>query len=308
MLPGGSLKSVQGLFSQGASPIEQLPMLRVAFDRTAAAFAEELRGLMTAQPQGIVQGIEGGTAEHVLTPHEGVSVIGMLSATKWDSPVLVVAHPGAIFAVLEMILGGDGSEPPTEVERPLSKIEVRIAGLLFERLARALATSFAPVAETPFVFEGIVDKLDFESIGRPTSPVVAARLRVEVSARAGDMWVVIPAAALEPMRKILSKPPVKAAAKVDPRWAQQIQNEVTRANVTLSAVLDERPGLLGEIATLQPGQIIELSTTASSRVRVECNNERLLWCHLGKSNGVYTLRVDGFVDREQEFMDDILAS
>ena len=30
-----------------------------------------------------------------------------------------------------------------------------------------------------------------------------------------------------------------------------------------------------------------------------------MWCQLGKSNGVYTLRVDSFVDREQEFMDDI---
>ena len=34
----------------------------------------------------------------------------------------------------------------------------------------------------------------------------------------------------------------------------------------------------------------------------------LIWCDLGKSNGVYTLRVDSFVDREQEFMDDILAA
>jgi flagellar motor switch protein FliM len=42
-------------------------------------------------------------------------------------------------------------------------------------------------------------------------------------------------------------------------------------------------------------------------MRVECNGERMLWCHLGKANGVYTLRVDGFVDREQEFMEDILA-
>jgi flagellar motor switch protein FliM len=308
MSAGVSQKGVQGLFSRSASPIEQLPMLRVAFERVAAALIEQLRGLMTAQPQVVFQAIEGGTAEQILSPHEGVGVLGMLSAPKWDTQVVVVAQGAAVFAVLEMILGGDGSEPPTQVERPFSKIEVRIAGLLFERLASALAASFAPIAETPFVFGGTVDKLDFDAIGRPASPVVSARLQIEVSGRAGDVWIVIPAAALEPMRKTLSMPPAKPAAKADPRWSQQIQNEVTRASVTLSAVLDECPGLLGDISTLHPGQIIELGTTAHSRVRVECNNARLLWCHLGKSNGVYTLRVDAFVDREQEFMDDILAS
>ena len=30
-------------------------------------------------------------------------------------------------------------------------------------------------------------------------------------------------------------------------------------------------------------------------------------CQFGRLNGVYTLRVDDFVDREEEFMNDILA-
>ena len=33
----------------------------------------------------------------------------------------------------------------------------------------------------------------------------------------------------------------------------------------------------------------------------------MILCQFGKSNGVYTLRVEDFVDREREFMNDILA-
>jgi flagellar motor switch protein FliM len=75
----------------------------------------------------------------------------------------------------------------------------------------------------------------------------------------------------------------------------------------LTAVLDERAGTLGEVAAFQVGQVVELNATAHGRVRLECNGERLMWCHLGKSQGKYTLRVDQLVDREQEFMDDILS-
>ena len=33
-----------------------------------------------------------------------------------------------------------------------------------------------------------------------------------------------------------------------------------------------------------------------------------MWCDLGKSSGVYTLRFDAFVDREQEFIEEIRAA
>jgi flagellar motor switch protein FliM len=110
------------------------------------------------------------------------------------------------------------------------------------------------------------------------------------------------------LRKPLSQAAPKAAPQPDPGWAQHIRKEVTRTHVTLTAILDERPGLLAEVFDLKVGQIIELEATPQSRVRVESNGERLMWCDFGKSNGVYTLRVDSFVDREQEFMDDILVA
>ena len=58
-------------------------------------------------------------------------------------------------------------------------------------------------------------------------------------------------------------------------------------------------GTLGELAHLSIGDIMELNATPQSRVAVECNGDRLMWCHLGKQNAYYTLRVDAFVDRER---------
>lgn len=87
-----------------------------------------------------------------------------------------------------------------------------------------------------------------------------------------------------------------------------MQSELTRAHVVVSAVLDERIGDLGEVAQFRVGHVLELNATAHGRVRLECNGEQLLWCHLGKSQGKYTLRVDEPIDREQEFFNDILGS
>ena len=124
---------------------------------------------------------------------------------------------------------------------------------------------------------------------------------------AGRSSIAVPQSAIGAMRQAFSRTSSKDASLPDLRWSEQIEREITRASVTLTAVLDERPMRLGEISHFRVGQVVELKATPRTRVHLECDGERMVLCQFGKSNGVYTLRVDDFVDREQEFMNDILS-
>lgn len=308
-LEGASLSRdrMEKIFSGASDPIERVPMLRVVLERAAEVGSEELAKIAGAPAELVLQGIESGSAQDVLGPLDGASVAGVLFAPKWDARLIVCARREAVFAILELMLGGDGSERPFAAERPITKIETRILGLFFARLAGFLASGFAPISDTPLHVEAVADRIKLDAIGKGGTPVVGVKFRLQVLGRTGEILVAFPKSALDTMRQALSRPPSKPAAKPDARWSEQIRTEVERASVRLSAVLDERMGLLGEISNLRVGQVLELQTTPQSRIRVECNGERLMWCHLGKSNGAYTLRVDSFVDREHEFMQDILA-
>ena len=136
---------------------------------------------------------------------------------------------------------------------------------------------------------------------------MVAKFSLEVLSRGGEILIAVPRAALNPLRQALGRTPTKEAPKADAQVERADENGVTRAHVTLTAVLDERMGMLGEVAGFAVGQVVELNATPHGRVRLECNGERLMWCHLGKSQGKYTLRVDEVVDREQEFMNEILS-
>lgn len=300
--------SLEELFTGASRFADRLPMLRILLERTAAACTEELAGDLAASAQLSLQGIDSGTAGDLLAAHDGSSVTGVLHAPKWGARLLLSADRTAVFAIMETMLGGDGSQAACTSPRPFTKLEMRIAGAFFERLARMLAASFAAVAETPFVLEGTGDRIDYDVIGRRNDSIVLAKFRLDAHGRGGEVWAAIPRSALNPLRDALSRAPQKELAPADPRWTRQIENELTRAGVVLSAVLDERMGLLGEIANLTVGDVLELNATAHSRVRLECNGERLIWCHLGKTNGIYTLRVDEFVDQQREFMDEIMSA
>jgi flagellar motor switch protein FliM len=252
-------------------------------------------------------GVESGTAADLLGPYSGKGMVAVLHAAQWNARLVAVADQGLVFSIVETMLGSDGTQPAYQADRPFTRVEKSVAGVFFRRLAASLERAFADVAETPIAVESIEDEIEYDVLGSPSNSVVAATFGVEAMGGGGQMRVAVTRAALNPLRQALARVPAKEAPAADARWSQQIQNEVSRAYVMLTAVLDERMGMLGEVADFRVGQIVEFNATAHGRVRLECNGERLMWCHLGKSQGKYTLRVDEMVDREQEFMDEILA-
>ena len=296
-------ESLQELFAARGGGVERLPLLREVMEKAASACTEEVRSLIGMPLRLGLDGIGSGTGADMLQG-KGDRVVAVLDAPGWESKLLVRADRAAVFGIVETMLGSDSSQPHQVLERDLTAVEVALAEFYFGALSRGLTMAFAEVAATTFSIDPPMDQTDLEGLVGDM-PVAIAGYRLDVG---GEVLAAIPHAALEAMRQPLSQAPAKAEARPDPGWAQQIRKQLTRADVTLTAILEERPGLLGEVFGLAVGQVVDLEATPQSRVRVECNGEALIWCDLGKSNGVYTLRVDSFVDREQEFMDDILAA
>jgi flagellar motor switch protein FliM len=300
--------SLAELFTGASNFVERIPMLRVGFDRAALACTEDLAGASDLPLQMALQVVRSGTAAELLQGFDGASVVGVVHAARWNSRLVILLDRDAVFAVVESMLGGDGSQPVLKTERSFSRIELRVAESFIGRIAKALESGLAGIADTSLALESSGPELDYDAIGRRNGAVVAAKFRLSAGELGGSVIVAIPRAAIAPLRHALSRVPAKEGPPVDPAWRDEIQTQVSRAQIVLSAILDERPATLAEIAGFEVGKIVELNATASSRMRLECNGERLMWCHLGKAQGKYTLRVEGPIDREQEFMDDILAS
>ena len=300
------LPNIRSLFGGASGSIDRLPMFRAVFERAASVCAQEMRAFAVNPPQLTVAALETGAAAEVFAQHDGAIVTGVLHAPAWNARLLISARRSAVFEIVEMMLGGDGSQPVYAGKRPFSKIETRIAAAFFERFAKALSASVAPVAATQFALEVAANTIDFDPIGGRNTAVFAVKLNLDVLGRGGEILIAVPQSAIAAMRQAFSRTSSKDASLPDLRWSQQIEREITRASVTLSAVLDERTMRLGEISQFQVGQVLQLKATPRTRVHLECDGERMVLCQFGKSNGAYTLRVADFVDREQEFMNDII--
>ncbi|WP_108662725.1 flagellar motor switch protein FliM [Acuticoccus kandeliae] len=286
--------------------IDRLPMLPVIFDRVANQCAEQLRAIAASPCYFSVMDIEQGRIGDLLEPYESNAVAAILEVPEWDSEVVLGFDRDFIFTIVEVMFGGDGQEQPEEDGRTFSNIEMKICAKLADMICGTLSQAFSAATKATFSLERLETRMHFAVIGRRNSQAAAAKFLVQAINRGGEMFVILPHAGLQMVRRSLSTTANSEPGTRDPAWVKQMQAGVTRAEVSLRAILEEKQMSLGDITRLKPGQIIPLSATPKTPVKLEANEQALFWCQLGQSDGVYKLRIDEVFDPEQEFLGDIL--
>jgi flagellar motor switch protein FliM len=305
--PAGARKSLDRLFADPQDVVERLPMLRTILQKAAGNWGELIRNISATAPNVVLADVESRTLESMAAATANQGFACVLEAPKWNARLIVSADFEFVYTVVEMLLGGDGSEPPPVNDQPLTRTELGLAHLVIEQFAIALEQAFSSVAPTNFVAGAGSARVSFDVLGRQTVPVIAAKFHLFALGMGGGITLMLSQSVLSPMRNELSRPAGPESARPDSVWSQKIQSEVSRANVDLVAVLDEQELSLADVAAFAVGRVLALRAAPDGLLRVESNGEPLINCEIGKANGVYALRVRDFIDQKTEFMEDILA-
>lgn len=286
--------------------LDRLPMLPVIFDRVANQCAEQMRSIAASPCYFSMTGLEQGRIGDLLEPYESNAITAILEVPEWDSEVVLGFDRDFIFTIVEVMFGADGHEAPEEDGRTFSNIEMKVCAKLADTIATILTQAFAVASKATFRVERLETRMHFAVIGRRSAQAAAAKFLVQAINRGGEMFVILPYAGLQMVRRALGNAASAEVGTRDPDWVRQMQAGVTRADVKLRAILEERQTTLGDIARLTRGQVLELSATPRTPIKLEANEQALFWCQLGQADGMYKLRIDDVFDPEQEFLGDLL--
>jgi flagellar motor switch protein FliM len=299
--------AIVGMLTRGPGVADRLPGLPALLEAMAKRCAAELTVIPPGAAEVRLVSLETGAVRDAAALEARGSLTATLRLDAWEKTVSVLADRDSVFAVVELLCGGDGAEPRFSAQRELTNIEKRISRLFFEKVATGLAAALAGLAETEVHVMAVGEKDALDALGRPAAAVVMAAFELSVLGRRGRFVLAMPEAALEPIRKELTRAGESAPRAGDLAWAAELEKEVTKAAVVLTVVLDELSMDLGDLARLAPGRILELRASPERPVKLEADGQPLLNCQLGKTKGFYTLRVEGFIDHEREFLKTLIG-
>ncbi len=285
--------------------LDKLPLLTSVLERLVGICAERFREFCTVPASFFVNQLEGGNSWDVLESYED-SVAGIYYAPEWDAKILLGLDRRFIFSMIDAAFGGDGSMSPFEADRPFTSLETRLAKSVFNIVIPSFEQLLEPITPVQFELEKVETKLDFQILGQTDIPVVVIQVLFQVMDNGGRMFMIIPQAALYPIRKRLERARSLESTHVDPEWARKMQDGIVSAEVTLQAVLDGPDLTLDDLSNFNIGQILRLNSDPQSLVALECEGENIFKCRLAQSKGYFTMVVDSAIDLRQEFMTDII--
>jgi flagellar motor switch protein FliM len=247
------------------------------------------------------------TAFTALGECEG-QLAAVLHSGALDAKLMLIFDPKIAESLIATVFGDEsvsvGERPP----RSATTIEFHLVAELARRFAGALEAAFDGFGSLELRLDRLEKLADVYGLGRRDGPTVEARLTLATRLGPLALAVLAQQAALAPLRKQLATEPGAEAGGGDPRWARQLERGVVRARVAVSAVLDELPMSLGDIAALSVGQVLTLHGSGMGRVRLECEGREMFWCKLGQGDGRYSLEIEAAVELEDNSIESALAN
>jgi flagellar motor switch protein FliM len=298
-------KSSDALLDQSGFAIERLPMLAIVFEQVATGLIEGMRTLSRAPIKFSVERLAAGELFEILAASKG-SVGAVLHSSELDCRSLVIFDQAFVLSLVHLLLGGDGADAQEQASRPFTKIEMNLVQKISELTARSLQSALTGLVEASFKVERQETLVDAGILGRRDAPVVIANILLQASGLRGEMAIVIPQTALQPIRQKLAREISSESVAGDPRWTRQMQAGVSFTEMTVKGILEEIPMTLGEIAAIEVGHVLKLRGSGMGRVRLECGEHDLFWCKLNQADGRYTLEIEEPIVEERDILDDLI--
>jgi len=280
-------------------------MLAVVFDRLTSSLVEGMRVICRAPTTFTTEGLATGGFFEVLSSYRG-AVGAVLHSPELDCRALVTYDANFVFSLLQVLLGGDGSdaqEPPT---RPFTKIEMALVQRMSDLTARSLPNALAGLVSASFKVERQEQIVDTSMMGRRDAAVVTADIQFQALGLRGKMTIALPQTALQPIRQKLARDLSTDSASVDPQWTRQMQDGVSSAEILVKGILEEIPMTLGEVAAIEVGHVLKLQGLGMGKVRLECGDHALFWCKLDQVDGRYTLEIEEPIVEKNDILEDLI--
>ncbi len=219
---------------------------------TQAAVSGWLRSVLDL---GVVS-IDQLTYSEFINSLPNPTCFNVLSCEPLEGNFIVEINPTVAFPIIERLLGS-GKAIATPPERALTDLEWKLVERIITRIITGLQDVWTSVAPIILKITGRESNPQLVPIMPPNEPVIAVKLEFSMGEYKGHINICIPVVSIEGVMDKLSTHTwfVKKKDKGDIRH-ERITETLSAAKLTVSTFLNEHIVKLGDLKSLQVGDII----------------------------------------------------
>ena len=297
---GGNAVGIKAVLDRALQSYDRLPMLEIVLEKFIRQLAIALRNL-TSEPVDvdIVDFSSLRFGSYFTTIGESSS-IAVFKAIEWENLGLLVLNNELIFSFVDVLLGGKKSvASPGKADRVLTAIEQGIAKQIVELLLTELSIAFDPVSPTTFVFERLENNPNFATISRPGDAIIVLKVQVRIDSRVDIMDIVIPYKTIEPVKEQMQQVFLGDKFGIDAQWEEMMSNTVNQVDLSIEAVIINKPVLLEEVASLKIGDTIIMDHKHDEDITVRSGHVPLFKGQIGKVDGKVAVSLKNIISKEE---------
>jgi flagellar motor switch protein FliM len=200
-------------------------------------------------------------------------------------PALIVFESKLAYAIIDSYFGGT-DRPFTKIEgKEFTSIELSFMRRVMDMAINDLEEAWAPVHRIDAQYTRTEINPQFVGVVPPSDVIITTTFEVEFESASGTIMVVIPYSTIEPIKQKLSSSFQADNDVVDTIWMRSMQEHVQHAEATAIVKLGETEMNIGDLISLQVGDIIPLSQEVSGELDLEIEDAKKMKCLVGLYKG-----------------------
>jgi flagellar motor switch protein FliM len=222
---------------------------------------------------------------------------------NWSPNFVLACGNSFVIALMEMMLGAEPASVLQPIERPLSDMELDLGTMVFERIGNVLRSGVNAAGGFETILERPHNAEDRQKPDEAAAPEfgVTVRLAIELGTVKSEFALVIPQRAFLKTQVVVPKSKGQVP-KSQQEWADRMNEQVRRSQVTLEARIRLQSLTLGTISRLAAGDVIAFEDKGDVQVQVSANGKDMYSCEFGRSGERYTVRVKDNISTDDEIL------
>lgn len=217
--------------------------------------------------------------------------LNLLHLNPLRGTALMAFSSGLVFMAVDNLFGGDGRFPTKADGREFTPTEQRVIHRMLTMAREAYEFAWGSIYKIKTEYIRSEIQVKFTNItSSPNDVVVTTPFSVEIGSHRGEFNICIPFSTIEPLRELLSNPPMDNSRHEDSEWRSMLASQMRETELKLVAQFADINTRLSNVMKMKKGDIIPLDK--QEFIEANVGSVPVFTAKYGSVNNQYALKVD----------------